>query len=140
MASLDRPREPSPDDRDGVPLPPENVTRLGILNAAAQAHDLPVELISSDGGDTYYVRMDVGERGAVRVFCRPRPGHGDLWFYGDLGVAIAGAYDLSAALTWLWTQAHVLVPGEANNDEPDDGEPETDVPPLIIAASSEPRM
>ncbi|MBO2448729.1 hypothetical protein J4573_16625 [Actinomadura barringtoniae] len=117
MASLDRPREPSPDDIVGAPNADDANGRLAALDMAARAHELPNEVTTGDHGQNYYVRMDRGRRAPVRVFCRPRAMDGGrLWFFADRGTPVAEASDIRAALVWLKEQA-----APVENDDEDEG-------------------
>src|SRR5438552_1679008 len=104
MAGLDRPREPSEGDAHRR-TSDEAMSRLGILNGAARAHQMPTKVTTADRGENYYVHLDRRTHTPIRVFCGTRTGDsGRLWFYGDGGEWIAEASEaagITAALTWL---------------------------------------
>ncbi|MBO2453640.1 hypothetical protein J4573_41585 [Actinomadura barringtoniae] len=66
---------------------------------------MPAEVESADGGQNYYVRLDLRPFAPARVFCGTRPSDGErLWFYGDGSEWITEAdepHSITAALTWL---------------------------------------
>ncbi|MBT2210328.1 hypothetical protein [Actinomadura sp. NEAU-AAG7] len=136
MASLDRPRE-SPEGDTPRRTSDEAMSRLNVLsNAAANAHRMPTEVSTSDGGQNYYVRLDRKPQAPARVFCGTRPGDRDrLWFYGDGGEWIAEASDITTTLMWLktkHTEAEQHRQAEDNpDDQPDDEDETAENEPLV---------